>query len=238
MKKVAIISGATRGLGRALTAAFASRSYQVLGLYRSDTEAAASLEAEAKEYGWIVGLMRADICQACPLFADHEWLRDADDIVLVNNVGPTFEPMPMHLLKWEQYEQVFRAAMAGTVNLSTALIPIMIKNKQGVNTIVNVASTAASQPPKGFAAYAAVKAGMLSFTRSVGVEYGSRGLRVFSVSPGFMETPTTAQWHPSLIDAILKTQGSSDLETVSKRIADLVEDRSLPAAGEDYLIEA
>jgi 3-oxoacyl-[acyl-carrier protein] reductase len=235
MNAVVVITGATKGLGRALSIAFAERSYKLIGIYRADTEAAQQLENEFNVHHWPLKLICADVSSDCEFLRAEAWIVQAESMILINNVGPVFEPRPMHLFKWSDYQEMFNSTMCGAVQCTLGLLPIMLK-KKGC-TIVNVASAAASCPPKGFSAYAAAKSALITFSKSLGVEYGDRGLRVVTVSPGFMLTPATEAWHPMLRDSISSSQGGAlDLRAVADRIAAIVQDDEIPARGEEYTI--
>jgi NAD(P)-dependent dehydrogenase (short-subunit alcohol dehydrogenase family) len=107
--------------------------------------------------------------------------------------------------------------------------------KKGGGTIVTVSTSALSNTPaKGFAAYLAAKGALRAFTASIAAEYRSRGIRVFSVAPGFMATPLTQSWHAAFREAALRSSVAADPATVARSIRKLVEDTTLPAGGESY----
>jgi NAD(P)-dependent dehydrogenase (short-subunit alcohol dehydrogenase family) len=125
--------------------------------------------------------------------------------------------------------------MFGAINYTFEFLPILLRKKG--STVVNIASAAVNSPPKGFSTYAAAKSALVSFSKSLGAEYGERGLRVLTISPGFMLTPATSAWHPMLREAITRSQnGPLDLNNVAANITDIVHDTNLPARGEEYII--
>lgn len=230
----AVITGGTKGLGRALTWAFARRGYRVLALYHADAPAAARLDAELAAAGWRARTQRHDVLDVrddAPLWAAPE-IREGGRLVLVHNAGAPFVPQPLHLLAWDDFERSLAVALRGAWACSRALLRPMLSRGDGC--IVTVLSSAVhGLPPKGFAAYAAAKSALRSFTQSLAAEYGARGLKIFSVSPGFMQTPLTNEWPRALQDAVRRT-GEADPVAVAERIVDLVDHPGTPGCGEDY----
>jgi NAD(P)-dependent dehydrogenase (short-subunit alcohol dehydrogenase family) len=139
----------------------------------------------------------------------------------------------MHQLAWQDFESNFSIAVKGAWLCSQPLIRLMLKKK---GTIVTVLTAAIDElPPKGFAAYVVAKSALHGFTQALASEYSPRGLRVFSVSPGYMETSLTAQWDSRLRDAI--RQGSPRITQpieAAKRLVGLVESAEIPGKGENY----
>ena len=234
LRGTAVVTGGTKGLGRELTAALARRGYRVLALYHADTAAAAQLDAELAAAGLRARTLRHDVLDLrddAPLVAAPE-IRDGDRLVLIHNAGAPFVPQPLHLLAWEDFARSLDVALKGAWACSRALLRPMLSRGNGC--IVTVLSSAVhGLPPKGFAAYAAAKSALRSFTQSLAAEYGARGLKVFSVSPGFMRTPLTREWPRVLQDAVRKT-GEADPVAVAERIVDLVDHPEIPGCGEDY----
>jgi NAD(P)-dependent dehydrogenase (short-subunit alcohol dehydrogenase family) len=107
--------------------------------------------------------------------------------------------------------------------------------RSGKGTIVNVLTSATiGAPPKGFSAYAAAKHALRSLTMSVAAEYGARGIRAFSVSPGFMSTALTASWDARFQEASRARAAVSDPAAAGRRILELVDAETTAGQGEDY----
>jgi NAD(P)-dependent dehydrogenase (short-subunit alcohol dehydrogenase family) len=232
-----VVTGGTSGLGRELSLAFARRGHTVLALYHADARAAAELDAALAAASLSGRSFRHDVTDSredAPVWSLPE-ITDASRLVLVHNAGATFEPKPLHLVPWDDFERCLAVALQGGWACGRMLLRPMLA--KGGGHIVHVLTSAiAGLPPKGFAAYAAAKSALRSLTQSLAVEYGGRGVQVFSVSPGFMHTALTDRWHPSLREAVQRAQPAADPAIVAARVVALVEDEATAGHGEDYPI--
>jgi 3-oxoacyl-[acyl-carrier protein] reductase len=227
--KTAVVTGGTRGLGRAVSLELAGAGYRVVALYRADSAQAASLAGEWSRRGQTGTCIQGDLANEVPKLPLDP---DASEIVLVHNAAAPFRPCPLHLVSAADLEAQWAVAARAFLLCVQATIRAMTRAQRG--TIVTVGTIALSgAPPKGFSAYVAAKAALESLSRSVAAEYADRGIRVFSVWPGYMETSLTAAWDPALKGAVAKG-GVSDPDSVAKFIVRLVEDDNLPARGESY----
>ena len=236
MKRTVIITGGTKGLGRETTLAFGRAGYCVLALYAADERAAQALAATLAE-GKISGaVLRHDVRSEDPSFWHRPEIQEADSLTLVHNACAAFSPMPMHQLNWQDFENNFLTAVKGAWMCTQSLIRLMIK--QGNGCIVNISTSAiAGPPPKGFAAYVTAKHALQGFTLALAAEYAGRGIRVFSVSPGYMETSLTQQWDSRLRETIRANSGRITLPTeAAARIVALVDGAAVPAQGENYSV--
>lgn len=234
MKQTVIITGGTKGLGRELSLAFARAGHCVLAVYSADVTAAEKLVtdfAEIKATGFVV---RHDVCSADQSLWQRPEIEEAGHLTLVHNACAAFAPVPMHQLGWRDFENNFQVAVQGAWLCSQPLIPIMLKKRRG--TIVNILTAAIEgMPPKGFAAYAVAKHALNGFTQALAVEYAPRGLKVFGVSPGYMETPLTQQWDSRLREAIRNNSPRISVPTeAAQRIVDLSASAAVPGRGENY----
>jgi 3-oxoacyl-[acyl-carrier protein] reductase len=236
MKRTAIITGGTKGLGREIALAFGRAGYCVIALYSSDTIAAQEL-AEVLSVAKMSGLvLRHDVrSDELSLWSRPE-IQGADSLTLVNNACAAFSPKPMHLLCWDDFENNFLVAVKGAWSCTQPLIRLMIKKGQG--SIVNVLTSALEgAPPKGFAAYLTAKYALQGFTLALAAEYAARDIKIFSVSPGYMETPLTAQWDLRLRETIRENSSRiTNPAEAAGRIVDLVENIEVPGKGENYPI--
>ncbi|HEX7602530.1 MAG TPA: SDR family NAD(P)-dependent oxidoreductase [Polyangiaceae bacterium] len=228
--RTAVVTGGTRGLGRALSLRLASEGYHVVAVYHADEGASSDLLEAWRTSGLDGVCVRRDLRSTSPL--ELPLPPGQEEIVLVHNAAASFHPKPVHLVTADDYEAQWEVAVMGFARCLDALLRPMMLAKR--STIVTVGSRAlAGDPPRGFGAYAAAKAALASLTRSVAVEYGPRGIRVFSVSPGFMRTSLTDAWDPSLRDTVART-GQSEPDAVARAIARLIGDPTLPARGESH----
>jgi len=231
--KTLVVTGGTKGLGREISLAFARTGYYVVALYSSDDTAAEELKNALDRLKPVGCVLRQDVCSVEPDVWDRKEIQDAESLVLLHNACAAFAPVPMHQLGWEDFEKNFRVAVKGAWDCTLPLLRLMVK--KGGGTVVNVLTSAVSgMPPKGFAAYVTAKHALHGFTLALAVEYSARKIRVFSVSPGYMDTPLTEKWDARLRDTI---RAASDRISVpadaAARILALVEDKDFSGGGED-----
>jgi 3-oxoacyl-[acyl-carrier protein] reductase len=234
MKRTVIITGGTKGLGRTIALAFGRAGYTVLALYSSDASAAAELDAALAEIKATGAAVRHDVCSDDAAVWNRPEIQDAEHLTLVHNACAAFSPLAMHQLGWPDFEKNFLVAVKGAWSCSQRLIPLMVKRKSGaiVTILTNAIETL---PPKGFAAYATAKHALRGFTLALATEYSSRGIKVFSISPGYMDTPLSQQWDARLRELI---RANSERVTIpaaaAARLVELVEDKNIPGRGEIY----
>ena len=190
--KVALITGASRGIGRAMAQKFAQEGASVAFTYLSSVEKAQALEEELRTFGGQVKGYRSDA-------SDH---KAAEDLivqvladfgkldVLVNNAGITKDGLLMRMSE-EQWDTVINVNLKSVFNLTKAAIKSMMKAKSG--SIINLTSVVGIRGNAGQANYAASKAGIIGFTKSVALELGSRNVRSNAIAPGFIETEMTGE---------------------------------------------
>jgi 3-oxoacyl-[acyl-carrier protein] reductase len=197
--KVAIITGASRGIGRAMAARFAQEGAQVAFTYLSSVEKGQALEAELQQYGTKVKGYRSD---ASDFKAAEDLINQvvADfgtvDIV-VNNAGITRDGLLMRMSE-EQWDEVMRVNLKSIFNLTKSVTRVMMKARSG--SIINITSVVGLTGNAGQANYAASKAGMIGFTKSVAKELGSRNIRCNAIAPGFIETEMTGELNEKAIE--------------------------------------
>ena len=212
--KVAIVTGASRGIGKAIAKKFIAQGAKVAFTYRSSAEAAAALEKELSAGGGTVKGFQSDaasMTDAERLVGEVVEAFGTVDIV-INNAGITEATLLMRMTE-EQWDRVIGINLKSCFNLTKAVLRTMLKAKSG--SIINVSSVVGVQGNAGQANYAASKAGILGFTKSVALELGSRNIRCNAIAPGFIETEMTAKLDKATVqgwrDAIpLKRGGSPD----------------------------
>ena len=191
--KTVLITGATRGIGKGIAETFAKQGAHVAFTFSSSVEAATALEKElvangVKAKGYQSNA--ADFAAAQELAATV--LEEFGSIdVLINNAGITKDNLLMRISE-EDFDKVIEINLKSVFNLTKAVIRPMMKQRSG--SIINMSSVVGVQGNAGQTNYAASKAGMLGFTKSVALELGSRNIRCNAIAPGFIETEMTAKW--------------------------------------------
>jgi len=234
LKRTAVVTGGTKGLGRETVLAFGRAGYCVLALYSADESAALALQTEMANAKISGAVLRHDVCSNHTEIWSRPEILEAGHLTLVNNACASFSPSPMHQIEWPDFEKNFQVAVKGAWSCSQALIRLMIKNKGG--TIVNVSSSAIEGfPPKGFAAYVTAKQALRGFTLALAAEYAARGIKIFSVSPGYMDTPLTQRWDSRLRETIGSISNRLTIPAEAARlIVELAESAGTPGSGENY----
>ena len=233
MKRTVIITGGTKGLGLEIALAFARAGHQVLALYASDEHAASQTQAELAAINPANIVLRHDITSEDAAVWSRPEIQEAESLAFIHNACAPFSPVPMHQLRWENFEHNLNVAVKGAWLCSQALIRPMLKKGGGV--IVNILTSAVGgAPPKGFAAYVTAKHALRGLTLALAAEYAPRGVRVWSVSPGFMHTPLTASWDERMRDAICSASRITDPAQAAKRLVELMDSDSTAGHGEDY----
>ena len=212
--KVAIITGASRGIGTAIATHFVQHGAKVAFTYHSSAEKAAALEQELTAGGGVAKGFKSDaskVAEAEQLVAEVVKEFGTVDIV-VNNAGITDDTLLMRMTE-EQWDRVIDVNLKSCFALTKAVLRTFLKARSG--SIINVSSVVGVQGNAGQANYAASKAGILGFTKSVALELGSRNIRCNAIAPGFIETEMTAQLDEATVqgwrDAIpLKRGGTPD----------------------------
>lgn len=230
-----VITGATRGLGKELSLAFGAEGYYVIGLFHSDLNAAADLEAEFASKGLSGSFIRQDIAADGPWPEFDALISSSRDRVftLISNASASFVPKPLHLIRQRELDELLRVSVSGTLNVLNRLLPLMGGARSGL--VVSILSSAMRDRPKGFAAYLAAKSAQQSLLQSAAAEYGRRGVKFVCVSPGFMETPLTAGWSAHL-KASMNVR-PLDPAHVASRILEISNDPSVAGQGENYQID-
>jgi len=197
--KTVLISGATRGIGKGIAVAFAKNGANVAFTYSASVEAANALENELKTFGvkakaYQSNAAKFDVSQ--DLVADV--LKDFGTIdILINNAGITKDNLLMRISEAD-FDDVIEINLKSVFNLTKAVIRPMMKQRNGV--IINMSSVVGVKGNAGQTNYAASKAGIIGFTKSVALELGSRNIRCNAIAPGFIETEMTAKLDEATVD--------------------------------------
>lgn len=197
--KVALITGASRGIGRAMAKRFAEEGANVAFTYLSSVEKGQALEEELNVFGTRVKGYRSDASDnkaAEELIASV--LADFGKIdVVINNAGITRDGLLMRMTE-EQWDTVINVNLKSVFNLTKAVIKPMMKARSG--SIINITSVVGIRGNAGQANYAASKAGIIGFTKSVALELGSRNIRSNAIAPGFIETEMTGEVNEKAVE--------------------------------------
>jgi 3-oxoacyl-[acyl-carrier protein] reductase len=197
----ALVTGAAGGIGGAIATGLAADGWPVGLNYRSDSEGAERVAAKIAEAGGAATTLAGDLCADGTADALFEQLEErfGPVLVLVNNAGMRADGLSPQLAD-EQWDRVIDTNLSAAFRTTRRALRPMLKARFG--RIVNVASVVGLRANAGQANYAASKAGLIGFTKTVAVEVARRGVTVNAVAPGFVETKLTEGVGNGLVDAI------------------------------------
>jgi acetoacetyl-CoA reductase len=198
--RVAIVTGGTRGIGLAISKALIADGHKVAALYFGNNKAANDFEQESGGNGkaYKVDVSDFDACQKSYQEIEDD-LGNVD--IVVNNAGITRDRM-LHKMSKEDWEQVIDTNLTSCYNLCRVAIPNMRERSYG--RIVNIGSINGQKGQFGQTNYAAAKAGMIGFTKSLALENAAKGITVNIICPGYIETDMTADMKQEVLDSIVK----------------------------------
>lgn len=188
--KTALVTGATRGIGRAIALKFADEGADIAFTYRSQDEAAQSLQAELESFGIRAKAYKSDAAS----FEDaHSVVADVKENfghidILVNNAGITKDGLMMRMDE-AQWDAVIGTNLKSAFNFTHAVTPIMARQRSG--SIINMSSVVGVSGNAGQCNYSASKAGLIGLSKSIAKEMGPRGIRSNCIAPGFIATDMT-----------------------------------------------
>ena len=190
MDKCALITGATRGIGKQIAITLAKQGYNIALNYRKENEELENTKKEIEKIGVQVLAVKGDVAnfENCENFVKQVIERFGQIDVLVNNAGITKDMLLMRMKK-EDFEQVIDTNLVGTFNVTKNVVPYMMKARSG--RIINISSVVGISGNAGQTNYSASKAGIIGFTKSLAKEIASRNILVNAVAPGFIETNMT-----------------------------------------------
>ena len=200
--RVALVTGASRGIGRAIATNLAATGNAVAVNYRSRGDAADEVVATIEAMGGTALAVAADVGDAD---AVAEMVAEIGErlgpiAILVNNAGITDDDLLLRM-KPEKWDRVIQTNLTSAYLCTRAALRGMLKARWG--RIINVTSVSGLSGNPGQANYAAAKAGLVGLTKSVAKEVGSRGITVNAVAPGFIETDMTGELGETVIEAVL-----------------------------------
>jgi len=201
--QVAIITGATRGIGKEIARSFAQAGAVAIVIGRN-SEAAAKIFDDLIKEGYKADHFSCDVTNLENVQKTVNKILDKYKMVdiLVNNAGITRDNLLLRMSE-EDWDEVIRTNLRGVFNFTKVVSRAMLKAKKG--KIISIASIIGITGNVGQANYAASKAGVIAFTKSVAKEFASRGINANVIAPGYIETDMTAQLKNNVRDDILKT---------------------------------
>ena len=237
--KTAIITGGSRGIGKGIALVFAQHGANIAFTYSSSVESANSLEKELSNYGVKVKSFQsnaADYKESQDLVENV--LSDFGSIdILVNNAGITKDNLLMRMGE-EDFDKVIEVNLKSVFNMTKAVQRTMLKQRKG--SIINMSSVVGVKGNAGQSNYAASKAGIIGFSKSVALELGSRNIRSNVIAPGFIETEMTAKLDEKTVDvwrnAIPLKRGGSP-EDIANACVFLASDLSAYVTGQTLNVD-
>ncbi len=220
MSKVALVTGATRGIGRQIAITLAQEGYDIALNYRKENEELEMVRKEIEENNVKCLLVKGDVScfEECETLVGKVIETFGKIDVLVNNAGITKDMLLMRMKK-EDFEQVIDVNLIGTFNVTKHVIAFMLKARTG--RIINISSVVGVSGNAGQTNYSASKAGLIGFTKSLAKEVASRGILVNAVAPGFIETNMTDVLKEEVKEEIAKSIPLKRMGT-SKDVANVV----------------
>lgn len=222
-EKLALVTGGSRGIGKAIALELAKAKYDVVINYAGNVDAANATVEELKALGVEAEAIKFDVSDneesANAVASIIEKYGRID--VLVNNAGITRDGLFMRMNK-DNWNAVINTNLTGAYNVTQPIVKVMMKQRQGV--IVNMASIVGVYGNAGQANYAAAKAGIIGFTKSLAKELASRNIRVNAIAPGFIATDMTKGLDSEAISEHIPLKRLGQPEDIAKTVKFLCED--------------
>ena len=224
--KKALVTGASRGIGRAIALALAAEGADIAVNYAGNQAAAEAVAAEIEAMGRKALIIQADISsnEAATAMVEQVAKEFGRVDILVNNAGITRDGLLMRM-KEADWDAVLTTNLKGVFNCTKAAIKYMMKQKAG--HIVNISSVVGVNGNAGQANYAAAKAGVIGFTKATDKELAARGITVNAVAPGFIQTDMTAVLNEKQVEAMQATiplKRLGEPEDIAKAVVFLASD--------------
>ena len=232
--KTAIITGASRGIGKGIALTFAKQGANIAFTYLSSEEKAKGLEEELSAFGIKAKGFKSDASkfEAAQDLADQVMETFGSIDVLVNNAGITKDNLLIRMSE-EDFDTVMEVNMKSIFNLTKAILRPMLKQRSG--SIINMSSVVGVKGNAGQANYSASKAGIIGFSKSTALELGSRNIRCNVIAPGFIETEMTAKLDENIVkgwtDSIPLKRGGTP-EDIANATVFLASDMSAYISGQ------
>lgn len=237
--KIALVTGASRGIGRAIALALAKAGATVVINYAGNVQAAESVRQEIESNGGKTMLVQADVAD---IDAVNDMIKRVSDTfgqidILVNNAGITRDGLLMRM-KENDWDDVLNTNLKGIYHCTKAVAKGMMKQRSG--RIVNMTSVVGLTGNAGQANYAAAKAGVIGFSKSMAKELASRGITVNLVAPGFIDTDMTSVLPEKVKEEMVKAIPLASLgkpEDVANAVLFLVSDQASYITGQTLNVD-
>ena len=237
--QVAIVTGGTKGIGRAICLLFAEQGAKVIANFSKDVNAAEDLKKEAKSRGLNLGLFKADVTQFDQVkeMVEETFAQYGKIDILVNNVGLVRDNFLM-LMSDEDWESLLRTNLTSLFHCCRIVIRKMISQRRG--KIINISSISGMIGTPGQVNYAATKGGMISFTKSLARELGSFNIHVNAVAPGLIESEVVSKMPKEKVEAIIKSSSLGRIgkpEEVARAVLFLASEHSDYITGQTIVVD-
>lgn len=233
-QKIALVTGASKGIGAAIARELAGDGFHVWLNYRGDHQAANSVADEIKTAGGDCTLLPFDVADSAAVAASLEpLLGNQVPAVLVNNAGFARDGI-MALMSQNDWDDVMAVHLGGFFNVTKLVVARMLKKRKG--RIVNIVSTSGETGMPGQVNYSAAKAGLIGATRSLAVEVGRRNILVNAVSPGFIATEMTENLPKEHILPMIPLGRIGEPEEVSGLVSFLCSERASYITGQVFSV--
>lgn len=234
---IALVTGGTRGIGRAIVEALVADGHSVAFTYRKDEQSARAIESASSGRAWAYQFDLADRERPAAIADAIESERGPID-ALVNNAGVRREAL-LAMTPDADWDELLDINLGGAFRCARAVLPKMMHRRRGC--IVNVSSLSAVSGVAGQTAYAASKSALLGMTRALAREVGKRGVRVNAVLPGFVQTDMTGTLPEQVVTSLRSHEclprGTSPAD-VADAVAFLISDRAAAITGQALVIDA
>lgn len=230
--KIAVITGATRGIGKAIVEVFLKNNASVALISRSQTVLTYAEELQNKGLNAIGYQLDVSDFQNCHIIGEKIIEHFGKVDILVNNAGITRDSLFLRMTE-RDWDEVINVNLKSVFNMTKALLPQMIRQRSG--NIINMSSVVGLSGNAGQANYSASKAGIIGFTKSLAKELGTRNIRCNAIAPGFIETDMTKSLPESLINQWISTvplRRIGEVEDVAKVALFLASDMSSYITGQ------
>ncbi len=237
--KVAIVTGGTKGIGRAISLLFAEDGAKVVANFSKDIDSAEELMKKAKSNQWGIGLYKADITQFDQVkeMIEEVYAQYGRIDILVNNVGIIRDNFLM-LMSDEDWNSLLRTNLTSLFYCCRAVIRKMIPQRRG--KIINISSISGILGTSGQTNYAATKGGVISFTKALARELGPFNINVNAVAPGLIESEMVSQMPKDKVEAIIKSTSLGRIgkpEEVAQAVLFLASERSDYITGQTIVVD-
>jgi 3-oxoacyl-[acyl-carrier protein] reductase len=237
--KVAIVTGGTKGIGKAITLLLAEEGAEVVANFSKDIDAAENLMKEAQSRGLKVRLFKADVTQFDPVreMIEETFAQYGRIDILVNNVGLVRDNFLM-LMSDEDWDSLLKANLTSLFHCCRAVIRKMIPQRKG--KIINISSISGILGTSGQTNYAATKGGVISFTKSLARELGPFNIHVNAVAPGLIQSDVVSKMPKEKVEAIIKSSSLGRMgspEEVAQAVLFLASEASNYITGQTIAVD-